>query len=165
MGQKSEALAKQFEAKARDAMNTLEHLSAADWKKVTAAEQWSVGVTAHHLAAALGPIAGMIQAVSAGKSPTGFDLSKIEMNAKHVRDHEDRTRAETIDLHRKGVATAAATIRGLTDEQLAKSAPLMPGALPMTAEELITLGLLNHIDEHFGSIRRTVGHPDGGKER
>jgi hypothetical protein len=41
----------------------------------------------------------------------------------------------------------------------------MAGAPPMTAEELITLGLLNHIDEHFGSIRRTVGFPDGGAGR
>jgi hypothetical protein len=28
----------------------------------------------------------------------------------------------------------------------------------MTAEQLITGGLLTHIDEHFGSIRKTVGH-------
>ena len=28
----------------------------------------------------------------------------------------------------------------------------------MSAEELITGGLLAHIDEHFGSIRKTVGH-------
>ena len=33
------------------------------------------------------------------------------------------------------------------------------------ARDLITLGLLDHIDEHFGSIRRTVGLPDGGKGR
>ena len=66
MGSKSEALAKQFEAKARDAMTTLEGLGAEDWKKTTAAEKWSVGVTAHHLATALGPISGMIRAVAAG---------------------------------------------------------------------------------------------------
>jgi hypothetical protein len=87
------------------------------------------------------------------------------MNAQHARDHADCTKAETIELHRKGVAMAAETIRGLRDEQLAKGAPLMAGAPPMTAEELITLGLLNHIDEHFGSIRGTVGLPDGGAGR
>jgi hypothetical protein len=42
MGAKTEALAKQFEAKARDALATLERLSDADWTKVTEAEQWSV---------------------------------------------------------------------------------------------------------------------------
>jgi hypothetical protein len=28
----------------------------------------------------------------------------------------------------------------------------------MTAEEFITRGLLAHLGEHFGSIRRTAGH-------
>jgi hypothetical protein len=30
-------------------------------------------------------------------------------------------------------------------------------APPMTAEQIITGGLLTHVDEHAGSIRRTVG--------
>jgi hypothetical protein len=34
---------------------------------------------------------------------------------------------------------------------------VLTGVPPMTAEQLITLALLNHIDEHFGSIRKTVG--------
>ena len=50
MGAKTEALARQFEGKARDTVATLEKLGDADWKKVTAAERWTVGVTAHHLA-------------------------------------------------------------------------------------------------------------------
>jgi hypothetical protein len=29
---------------------------------------------------------------------------------------------------------------------------------PMTAEQLIMLGLLGHIDEHVGSIRKTIDH-------
>jgi len=27
----------------------------------------------------------------------------------------------------------------------------------MTAEQLVTRGFIGHIDEHFGSIRKTVG--------
>ncbi|HEX9819226.1 MAG TPA: hypothetical protein VGD07_06410 [Methylomirabilota bacterium] len=83
------------------------------------------------------------------------------MNARHARDHADCTRDETVALHRKGAAVAAATIRALGDEELAHRGTLVPGAPPMSAEQLIIRGLLNHIDEHFGSIRKTVGH---GKE-
>ena len=50
MGAKGDALARQFEAKAREAAHILERVTAADWQKVTEAEKWSVGVTAHHLA-------------------------------------------------------------------------------------------------------------------
>jgi hypothetical protein len=50
MGARAESLAKQFEAKAAEMTETIKKLSDADWKKTTAAEKWSVGVTAHHVA-------------------------------------------------------------------------------------------------------------------
>jgi len=50
MAAKAEALAKQFEAKVREATAVLERLSDADWKKTTSSEKWTVGVVAHHLA-------------------------------------------------------------------------------------------------------------------
>ena len=65
------------------------------------------------------------------------------------------------DLYQKGVATAAAAICELDDAQLAKTGAVMTGMPPMSAEQVITLGLLHHIDEHFGSIRKTVGHGTG----
>ena len=49
-------------------------------------------------------------------------------------------------------------VRGLTDDQLAKSGTVFTDAPPMTAEQLITSGLITHIDAHVGSIRKTVGH-------
>ncbi len=157
MGAKSEALVKQFETKVQDAMSTLEKLSDEDWKKVTEAEKWSVGVTAHHVAGDLEPISGMVEAVVAGKS-LDFTMAMLdEMNAKHAEDHATCTKAETMELLRKGAAVAAAVVRGLSDDQLAKSATVFQGAPPMSVEQLITLALVDHIDEHFGSIRKTVG--------
>src|SRR5438445_12866516 len=58
MGARTEALAGQLDGKARDAVATLEKLGDADWRKVTAAEKWTVGVTAHHLAGGRGGVAG-----------------------------------------------------------------------------------------------------------
>ena len=108
---KSEALAKQFEVKARD-----------------------------------------------GRALDGFSLDRIdEMNAQHAKDYANCTRAETIELHKKGVVAAAATIRGVSDEDLARTARLAAGAPPMTVEQIITGGLLHHVDDHFGSIRKTIG--------
>ena len=78
MGAKGEAFAKQFEAKVGEATALLEKLSDADWKKTTAAEEWTVAATAHHVSS-------------------------------------------------------------------------------MSAEEMVKGALLSHIDEHFGSIRKTIG--------
>jgi DinB superfamily len=159
MGAKSEMLARQFEDKAREARDTLEGLGEADWKKVTAAERWPVGVTAHHMASVLEPISGMIQAVAAGQARGPLTLAMLdEMNAAHARDHADCTRVETLALHDQGVARAAAVIRGLSDEQLARSGTLVTDMPPMTTEQVIRNGLLQHIDEHYDSIRNTVGH-------
>ena len=159
MGARNEALATQFEAKAQEAVAVLEQLSAADWKKVTEAERWTVGVTAHHLAGALEAVAGLVTAIVAGQSRGLFTRAMLdEMNARHAQEHANCTKADTVALLKRGAAAAAAVVRGLHDDQLATSGTVFTDAPPMTAEQLITAGLLGHIDTHLGSIRRTVGH-------
>lgn len=160
MGAKTEALARQFEGKARDAVATLEKLGDADWMKVTAAEKWTVGVTAHHLAGALEAVAGIVTGIVSGApSPGNFTRAMLdEMNAQHAKEHADCTRAETYALFQKGAAAAFAVVRGLSDDQLAKSGTVFTDVPPMTTEQLIMLGLLGHIDEHVGSIRKTIDH-------
>ena len=158
MGAKAEALAQQFETKAGEATRLLEGLSDADWKKVTEAEKWSVGVTAHHVAGSHQPISDLIKTVAAGQSVPNFTLDMLHaMNAKHAQEHADCTRVETIELHEKGAAIAAAIVRAVSDDQLANSGTVITGAPAMTAEQVITAILINHLDDHFGSIRKTVG--------
>jgi hypothetical protein len=158
MGAKAEELARKFEAKAREATETLEKLSDADWKKVTTAEKWPVGVTAHHVAGGHEPIAGIAKTIASGASIPNFTMAMLdEMNAKHAREFAGCTRAETLALHEKGVAAAAAVVRGLSDEQLARSGTVLTGMPPMTAEQVITAILISHIDDHYGSIRKTIG--------
>ena len=159
MGAKTEALARQFEGKARDAVATLGKLGDADWKKVTAAERWTVGVTAHHLAGGLEAVAGIVTGI-VSESPSRGKFTRAmldEMNAQHAKEHAGCTRAETLALFQNGSARAFAVVRGLNDDQLAKNGTVFTDAPLMTAEQLIMLGLLGHIDEHMGSIRKTVG--------
>ena len=158
MGAKGEALAKQFEAKAQEATAVMEKLSDADWKKVTAAEKWSVAVTAHHVAMAHEGIAGIIKTVGSGQSMPNFTMDMLnEMNAKHATEFAGVTKADTVALHKKNAAAAAAVVRGLSDDQLAKSGKVLAEAPPMSAEQIVTGILINHIDDHYGSIRKTVG--------
>ena len=158
MGAKGEAFAKEIEAKAKDAAAVIEKLTDADWKKVTEAEKWAVGVTAHHLAGGLEAVAGIITGIVAGHAPGNFTMGMLDqMNAQHAKEHANCTKAETAALLKKGAATAAAVVRGLSDDQLAKSGIVFTDAPPMTAEQLVQRGLIIHIDEHFGSIRKTVG--------
>jgi hypothetical protein len=157
MGARAETLAKQFEAKAAEMTKAIGALSDADWKKVTASEQWSVGVTAHHVAGGHEGIASLVKSAAAGQSIPGFTLEKLhEGNAKHAREFAGCTKAETLALHEKGAAAAAAAVRALSDAELDRSATVITGAPAMTAQQVIENILINHIGEHLGSIRKTL---------
>jgi uncharacterized damage-inducible protein DinB len=157
MAAKSEALAKQFEAKAQEVTGVLERLSDADWKKTTSSEKWTVGVVAHHMAGSHEGISNIIKAVAAGKSMGNFTMEMLhDMNAKHAQEHAGAGKAETIALHKKSAATAAAVVRGLSDADLGKSGTVLSGMPPMSVEQVINMILLNHIEEHLKSIRATA---------
>lgn len=156
MATKSAALADRFDAEIEKAVATLERLSDADWRKVTAAEGWTVGVTAHHYAGALEPISQLIEGLVAGRPGTLDGRTLDAMNAQHAQDFADCTKAETVALLRKGAVVASSTIRGLTEAELAKSGTVLVDLPQMTVEQLIQAALFGHLEEHFGSIRRTV---------
>jgi hypothetical protein len=155
---KSEALARQFEAKARDASKVLRGLSDADWRQTAAGEGWTVGATAHHLAGSLAAVAGIVTAMAAGQWRASFTRAMLDQqNAAHAREHAACSRSETVELFDTGVAAAVTALEGLRDDQLATSAHVFSDAPPLTVEQLVTLGLLGHVDEHIGSIRKAAG--------
>ena len=158
MGAKAEALAKQFETKVQEATAVFKKLSDADWKKTTGSEEWTVGVTAHHLAGAHEGIANIIKTVAGGQSVPDFTMDMLhQMNAKHARDYAEVAKAETIALHEKGAATAAAVVRGLSDDQLTTTGTVLTGMPPLSVEQVVTNILIHHVEDHLGSIKRTVG--------
>jgi DinB family protein len=158
MGAKGEGLAKQFEAKAAEATAVFERLSDADWKKVTASEKWSVGVTAHHIASSHALISGLIKTVADGKPGPNIAMEAIHAgNAKHAQEFAGCTKAETLALHKQGVAAAATILRGIGDTDFDRSANVLAGAPAMSAGQLAGGLLCGHIDEHLGSIKKTVG--------
>jgi uncharacterized protein (TIGR03083 family) len=158
MSARAESLAKQFETKAAEMTGAITKLSDADWKKVTSAEKWSVGVTAHHVAGGHEAILGIVKTIAAGQSIPNFTMAMLdEMNAKHAREQAGCTKAETLALHAKGAAAAAAAVRALSDAELDRSGTVLTGAPPMTTQQVVEGILISHITGHLGSIRETVG--------
>ena len=157
MSARAESLAKQFEAKAAEMTAVIKGLSDADWKKTTAAEKWSVGVTAHHVAGGHEGILGIVKTLATGQSIPNFTMDMLnEMNATHAKEQAGCTKAETLALHEKGAAAAAAVVRGLSDAELDKNGSVFVGVPPMTTQQAIEGILINHINDHMGSIRKTV---------
>ncbi len=159
MGARAEKLAKQYEDKAKEMTDLLEKLSEADWKKIAGGEKWPVGVAAHHVAGSHEPIAGIVRGVASGQTLPTFTMAMLdEMNAKHAKEHAGCTKEETLALHKKGVASAASTVRGLSDAELDKSGVVLTGMPAMTVQQIVEGILINHVNDHLGSIRATVGH-------
>jgi len=157
MGARGETFAKQFEAKVKEATAVIEKLSDADWKKVTAAEKWPVGVTAHHIASAHQGIGGIMKMLADGKPGPNMPMEGLhQMNAKHAQDFANCTKSETLELHKKNAAAAAALLRSIDDAAFDKSSTVFSGAPAMSTGQMAGI-LSSHIDEHIGSIRATVG--------
>lgn len=156
MGKRGQALADRFEQANKEMTTTVERCSDAQWKTKTSGETWSVGVVAHHVAEGHGAIAGLIQKIATGQPLPPLTMDMLhQMNAAHAKQHANCTKEETLALLRKNGATAASTVRGLSDEQLDRSAPVLGGP-PMTAQQMVERVLIGHIQEHHGSIRATV---------
>ena len=113
---------------------------------------------AHHIAVSHELMAGIIKGLADGKPGPNIPMDAIHgMNAKHAQEHAACTKAETVALHRKSAAAAAALVRGLDDATLDRSGAVIVGMPPMSAGQLAGGLLVGHVDEHLGSIRATVG--------
>jgi hypothetical protein len=158
MGARAEAMAGKFDERYRELSKLVEGLSEADWKKVTSAEKWPVGVVAHHLAVAYGSVADLVRVVAAGQAvpPRTMDMVH-DNNAKHAKEHAGTGKAETLALLKTNGAKAAGIVRGLSDAELDRSAAVLTGMPPFTATQVIERILINHTDEHMGSMKATIG--------
>jgi len=160
MGARTEALARQFEATADEATAVLSRLSDPDWRKTTAAEQWPVGVVAHHVAVAHPMFAELAQQLAAGQAIPPLTMDMVHaMNAQHAREHHGCTKTETIALHKTNAAAAAALVRGIDDAALERRGTILAGMPPLSVEQLINgpVSLVAHVNEHLASIRATTG--------
>jgi uncharacterized damage-inducible protein DinB len=156
MGERGEALANRFEEVNREIISAVEKCSDAQWRTKCAGENWSVGIVAHHLAQGHAQIGRMIQAIGAGQPLPPVTTEMLDqMNAQHAEQHANCTKEETLDLLRKNGTSAAATVRGLSDEQLQRSGTLRAG--PMSAEQVVENILIGHVNGHLASIRAAIG--------
>src|SRR5213594_3694662 len=158
MGARAEQLAKKYDETCREMHTTVEKLSDADWKKTTSAEKWSVGVVAHHVAQGHASIGNLVRLIATGKTPPTLTMEMIDqVNAEHARSFAACTKTETLELHRRNVALASGIVRGLSDVELDRTAAVLFGAPAMSAQQAIERLLINHINEHLGSIKATLG--------
>ncbi|HET7035942.1 MAG TPA: DinB family protein [Thermomicrobiaceae bacterium] len=150
-------MAKNVES-ANDALvATVERLSDAQWQAITAAEGWSIGVTAHHVAQAYPSLRRTVATIAAGGSVATTRAMLDQSNAQHAIKSREVRQDETLAELRHNGAELVSFLRELTDAQLEATGhvPLL-GAAPVSVEQVIERLVLRHSEVHLESIRQTI---------
>jgi uncharacterized damage-inducible protein DinB len=147
----AQQLAAQLQQVTDEVIKTVEGLSDAQWKATSKTEGWPVGVVAHHIATSYQGISGMVQAMAAGQPLPPLTPEMIDQgNAQHAKEHANCTREETLALLRQSGPAAQQALGSLTDEQLARTAPVF--GQQMSARQAVEFILIGHPRQHLQSI-------------
>ena len=154
-GTRTNLLTEQFEAVCGELRETIVRVPDDKWQAPTAGDGRQVNVVAHHAAASHAPIAQQIQAMVDG-NPQPLTMDQIHAgNAEHARQFGGCSRAETLELHDRGVAEATGILRGLSDEQLAREGEFLTG-MRGSVEQAIERVLIGHPREHTATIQASL---------
>jgi hypothetical protein len=158
MGTQGDALAAKVQQTSEQLISMIQSCPDDKWSMKTSAEGWSVAVAAHHAAGGFGATSQLVGAIAKGMPVPPLTAEIIDAgNAKHAQDFVRCTKAETIDLARKESASAAALLRGLSDEELARTATLFfAGPDPIPAAKIAEFLVIGHPAGHMESMKATA---------
>ncbi len=159
MSARAEELARRVERGAAELIAAVEGLSDAQWATNCLDEQRSVGVLVHHVGAAYPDEADIITALASEGGMPGLTGDAVDQaNREEASSHTEVDKATAIALVRENVATAAAVVRGLTDEQLDRVAPTdLHWGAPLTVQFFVEHHPIAHPYIHLESIRAALG--------
>ena len=156
MGTLGESLATQLESANNALIAAVEAMPDSQWQAACPDDGRSAGVVAHHVASSHQSIAGMVQAIASGQQLPPITMDMIhEGNAQHAKQFAHPDKAETVELLRSGGAAAAAMLRGLSDEQLARTGNVIGN--PMSAQQVAEGILIGHPKMHLATVQQAVG--------
>lgn len=154
---RAEDLAAQLEAINDGVMAEVSASGEEAWRRVTENEGWPVGVVAHHIASVQRFFAGVLAGLASGaRAPALSNADVDENNARHAREFAGVGRPETMVALRVNSAELLEVIRGLSDDDLARTALIVDGQ-ELTGAQVIELGLIGHLREHLASMQATIG--------
>ncbi len=155
----SEQLARRLEAATETLLQIVEPCTENQWQTICPSEERTVGVMVHHIASVALLVVGWAQQIGKGEPLPPVTMEMVHAgNAAHAQGNAHCTKTETLQLLRQNSAQASAVIRGLSDEQLGRTAPVaLFGGQPFSAQAIIEMVLIGHIHgyphSHLPNIR------------
>jgi HAMP domain-containing protein len=153
------ALAERLERGARALLEFAEGLSDEQWNTRVPHDGRKIGVVVHHVGNMYPLEIQLAQKIAAGEPIVGVTSAAVDgINAAHAAERDTVTKPEALDFVRRNSEAAAAAIRALSDEELARATPnsLYEDA-PLTCQFMLEDHAVRHSYHHLALIRRALG--------
>ena len=151
---RSEALAARLEAGAAALAAFAAALSEEQWQTRLPKDGRKVGVIVHHVASMYPLEIQFAKLLAAGRPVTDVTWDAVDaINRDHARDNDGVTKEAALALLAAN-SLAAAAIRGLTDEELDRAAPVsLNSDAPLTCQFFLEDHAVRHSYHHLARIR------------
>ncbi len=158
MSQRAQALAERVAREHRELIAFVQALPEAEWRADCPNDRRTVNVVVHHVASMLPLELDLVKVLASGQPISGVTLDAVnDINAEHARAHASCGKQETLDLLRQNSELVVNAIRGLSDVELDRAAPVsLHWGAPLTAQYFIEDHPLSHAYEHLANIRGAV---------
>jgi hypothetical protein len=160
MGQRSTALAEDFERAMTDLEGAVERCTDAQWNAACPGEEWTVGVTAQHVVGQFPLEFEYLTPISQGKALPSYSWDDINnKNDSRAEREKAVSRADVLKLLRAERTRIGAWLRGLSDEQLDNRQALgLADGAEVSTQNLIEGGvLIDHVRGHAKNIQGALG--------
>ena len=157
MSQRVQQLTQELDEAIGEMIGVVERCSEADWSKSAKSDNRSAGVLAHHVAGSLVIVSDWVRSVAAGQ-PISVSVDAIDAgNREHAERYSSVSQDEAAAELRRNLEHAAHVLRGLTDDELARKAPIaFLGGHELTAAEVAERFLIGHARHHLNDIRAAI---------
>lgn len=160
MSERAQELAGRFEQANEEFIGVVERLSDAEWATECPEERRTVAALSRHIAFGYGLESRYLRAIASGRPLPLVTRERLNaLNAEHGEQYAHCDKAEVLAMLRREGAAAADFVRGLSDDELARSGDYVEGLPTWTVDTWIERILIGHIGMHLASIRAAVASP------
>jgi DinB family protein len=158
MSERAQALADQFEQVNQAVIDAVESAPDEAWSRICEGEQCTVAALAYHIGGGHDALVEYIaRPIVAGTPVASFGREQIDAgNADNARRNANGSKAEALALLRDNGAKTAAFLRGLSDDDLDRSALVPLVGQEVGAQAFIENVIIGHPRQHLESMRRAI---------